>query len=125
METSVEKKISIIKQAVDHVYNIDIASKTRRQPYPEARSTFYAIVRKMFPSLTLTNIGSYTATHHATVLNGIKQREDTYVMDEMFLDREDEIRRLIEVHIGSDKGIIEKELEYLRIRIKILEKKLL
>lgn len=125
METTVERQISMIKQAVDRVYNIDIADKTRKDPYPEARSTFYAIVRKMFPALSVEKIGRYTNTHHATVLHGMRVRENTYMLSECFIDREYTIRELIEQYMGNDKGVIEEEIEMLRLRIKDLERKLL
>lgn len=56
-----------LKKIVDYVFDVDIASKSRKREIVNARITFAAVLRNK--GFTTTKIGGYIGKDHATVLH--------------------------------------------------------
>ena len=68
----------IIKREVDYYFGFDIAKKTRRREFVDARSIYYKLSRDHVRPISYRVIGEKVKVDHATVLHGIKTIEGIF-----------------------------------------------
>lgn len=61
-----------IKELVEQVYKLDIASKSRRADYIQARAIYYKLCME-FTRLNQTRIAKTLDKNHATIIHSLKQ----------------------------------------------------
>ena len=90
----------IIKQVCAHykIKEIDLLSKSRSQPLPEARFVCFFMMRK-FLQYPYDRIGSYFKRDHATVIWGVRQVESWLENNRQFIIDNKEFIESWEKHI--------------------------
>ena len=80
-----DKLENLVKLCSDAV-GVDITDKRRdRDTYMYGRAVFYNVAKKLYPSITLMQLGKCVKRDHATVLYAIRNAKDTYITDPVYL----------------------------------------
>ena len=92
------EQMRALKQIVNYVFDVDIASKNRRREFVNARITFAAVLRSK--GFTTTKIGGYIGKDHATIVHYMRnvdwylktdadfKKKYEMVMDEFQIDHD-------------------------------------
>jgi Mg2+ and Co2+ transporter CorA len=80
-----DKLENLVKLCSDAV-GVDITAKKRdRDTYMYGRAVFYNVAKKLYPGITLMQLGKCVNRDHATVLYAIRNSKDTYMTDPVYL----------------------------------------
>ena len=95
---------------------VDITSKCRRRDdYVYGRAVFYTVVKELYPSTTLHQLGHMTKRDHASVLFALRNAKDTYVSDPIYLNIYNRVREQINQDPTSYDLRHEKELSGMNV----------
>ena len=76
---------------------VDITSKRRdRDTYMYGRAVFYTIAKRLYPRITLKQLGKCTKRDHATVIFSLRKSKETYINDPIYLSMYNHVLNQIE-----------------------------
>ena len=76
---------------------VDITSKRRdRDTYMYGRAVFYTIAKRLYPRITLKQLGKCTKRDHATVIFSLRKSKETYINDPIYLSMNNHVLNQVE-----------------------------
>jgi len=105
-----------IKNRISIELGVDISKGTRKRTIVEGRSLFFTAMRKIQPSITLTELAEYFNLNHASVIYSLRQYK-MYEADNPKLES-------IKDYIYETYNVQQESPRQLREKIKELEKQI-
>jgi len=79
-------KLENLVKLCSNAVGVDITHHRRdRDTYMYGRAVFYNVAKKLYPGITLMQLGKCVKRDHATVLYAIRNSKDTYMTDPVYL----------------------------------------
>jgi len=89
----------MVKDIVSETTGINISSKKRTQPYVDARTLYYRIIKDIWPKATLQFIGKTVNRDHSTVIHGLSIYDEMEERNPVFSD----VRRNIALYLEEQR----------------------